>query len=112
MSLSLFSISTFLYALMCTRIHTQPLILYIHTHIPSNTSTHTHSPLTLTPHGHGVARLIVKGVHLYLLSTPLVGSLVLVIDSAKVGDDDGHGQGDYQHPAQGSDRADTLPRHR
>lgn len=50
-----------------------------------------------------------NGVHLYLLRTPFVSSLVLVIDSAKVGHDDGNRQGDYQHPAQRTDRTKDLP---
>lgn len=50
--------------------------------------------------------------HLYLLRPPLVCSLVLVIDAAKVGHDDRDGQGNYQHPTQRADRAKDLPRNR
>lgn len=45
----------------------------------------------------------------HLLCPALVGALVLVVDAAEVGDDDGHGQGDHQHPAQGADGAKDLP---
>ncbi len=36
----------------------------------------------------------------YLLSFALVGALVLMVDSAEVGDDDGYGQRDDEHTAQ------------
>lgn len=45
----------------------------------------------------------------YLLCPALVGTLVLVVDAAEVGDDDGNGQGDDQHPAQRADGAEDLP---
>ena len=44
----------------------------------------------------------------YLLSAALVRSLVLVVDAAEVGDDDGDGQSDHQHAAQGADGAEDL----
>lgn len=44
----------------------------------------------------------------YLLSAPLVGPLVLVIDATEVGDDDGDGQSDHQHAAEGANGAKDL----
>lgn len=48
----------------------------------------------------------------YLLSAPLVGSLVLVVDATEVGHDDRHGQGDHQHAAEGANGAKDLPGNR
>jgi len=45
----------------------------------------------------------------HLLRSPLFGPLALVVDSAEVGDDDGHRQGDDQHAAQRADGAEDLP---
>ena len=47
--------------------------------------------------------------HLYLLRPPLVCSLVLVIDAAKVGHDDRDRQGNYQHTTQRADGTKDLP---
>lgn len=44
-----------------------------------------------------------------LLRSHLVRSLVLVVDAAEVGDDDGDGQSNHQHAAQGADGAEDLP---
>lgn len=44
----------------------------------------------------------------YLLSAPLVRPLVLVVDATEVGDDDGDGQSDHQHPAEGANGAEDL----
>lgn len=44
----------------------------------------------------------------YLLSTPLVGPLVLVVDATEVGDDDGDRQSDHQHAAEGANGAKDL----
>lgn len=44
-----------------------------------------------------------------LLRSHLVRSLVLVVDPAEVGHDDGHRQGDHQHAAEGADGAEDLP---
>lgn len=49
-----------------------------------------------------------NAVFLYLLSAAFVRSLVLVVDATKVGDDDGDGQGDHQHAAQGADGTEDL----
>lgn len=46
---------------------------------------------------------------IYLLSAPLVSPLVLVVDATEVGDDDGDGQRDYQHAAEGANGAKDLP---
>lgn len=45
-----------------------------------------------------------------LLRSHLVRSLVLVVDPAEVGHDDGHRQGDHQHTAERADGAEDLPR--
>lgn len=45
----------------------------------------------------------------YLLCSPLVGSLVLVVNSAEVGNNDWNGQSNDQHPAQGANGAKYLP---
>lgn len=45
----------------------------------------------------------------YLLRAPLVGPLVLVVDATEVGDDDGDGQSDHQHAAEGANGAKDLP---
>lgn len=45
----------------------------------------------------------------YLLRSPLVGPLVLVVNSAEVGDNDRNGQSNDQHPAQGANGAKYLP---
>lgn len=44
----------------------------------------------------------------YLLSAPLVGSLVLVVDATEVGHDDRDRQGDHQHAAEGANGAKDL----
>lgn len=44
----------------------------------------------------------------YLLSAPLVRPLVLVVDATEVGDDDGDGQSDHQHAAEGANGAKDL----
>lgn len=51
----------------------------------------------------------VPGAAAYLLCPALVGTLVLVVDAAEIGDDDGNGQSDDQHPAQRADGAEDLP---
>ena len=48
----------------------------------------------------------------YLLSAALVRSLVLVVDATEIGNDDGDGQSDHQHAAQGADGAEDLPGNR
>lgn len=48
----------------------------------------------------------------YLLSTTFVCSLVLVVDATEVGDDNGDGQSNHQHTAQGTDGAEDLPGNR
>lgn len=45
-----------------------------------------------------------------LLRSHLVCSLVLVVDSAEVGHDDGYGQRDHQHTAERADGTEDLPR--
>lgn len=45
----------------------------------------------------------------YLLCSPLVGSLVLVVNSAEVGNNDWNRQSNDQHPAQGANGAKYLP---
>lgn len=45
----------------------------------------------------------------YLLRSPLVGSLVLVVNSAEVGNNDRNRQSNDQHPAQGANGAKYLP---
>lgn len=45
----------------------------------------------------------------YLLCSPLVSSLVLVVNSAEVGNNDWNRQSNDQHPAQGADGAKYLP---
>lgn len=45
----------------------------------------------------------------YLLRPHLVRSLVLVVDAAEVGHDDGYGQGDHQDATEGADGAEDLP---
>lgn len=45
----------------------------------------------------------------HLLRSSLLRPLALVVDSAEVGDDDGHRQGDDQHAAQRADGAEDLP---
>ena len=47
-----------------------------------------------------------------LLSLALVGSLILVVNPAKVGDDDGHGQGNNEHTAQRADTSHHFARYR
>lgn len=80
-------------------------------HARSHSHTQAHcSPFN--PRQFGKAQRLVKGVHLYLLSTPLICPLVLMVDSAKVGHDDGHGQSYYQYPAQRADGTENLPRDR
>lgn len=44
----------------------------------------------------------------YLLSASLVGSLVLMVDATEVGHNDGDGQGDHQHAAEGANGAKDL----
>lgn len=39
----------------------------------------------------------------------LVRSLVLVVDAAEIGDDDGYWQGNHQDAAEGADGAEDLP---
>lgn len=51
-------------------------------------------------------------VDFYLLSTPLVCPLVLVVDATEVGDNNRDGQRDHQHTAQGADGAEDLPGNR
>lgn len=53
-----------------------------------------------------------KGADFYLLSAAFVCSLVLVVDATEVGDDNGDGQSDHQHTAQGADGAEDLPGNR
>lgn len=45
----------------------------------------------------------------YLLRSPLVGSLVLVVNSAEVGNNDWNRQSNDQHPTQGANGAKYLP---
>lgn len=45
----------------------------------------------------------------YLLRPPLVGPLVLVVNSAEVGNNDWNRQSNDQHPAQGANGAKYLP---
>lgn len=51
----------------------------------------------------------VKATAVYLLSTAFVCPLVLVVDAAKVGDNDRNREGDHQHATQGADGAEDLP---
>lgn len=52
-----------------------------------------------------------KWMKCHLLSSHLVGSLVLVVDPAEVGHNDGHWQRDHKHTAEGTDGTKDLPRY-
>lgn len=57
-------------------------------------------------------QVVTDEVDFYLLSTPFVCPLVLVVDATEVGDNDRDGQSDHQHTAQGADGAEDLPGNR
>lgn len=59
--------------------------------------------------GDEVPEGVLSPTDLNFLSLALVSSLVLMVDAAEVGNDDGNRQSDDQHPTEGTDGAKDLP---